>query len=122
MELIFRVTNYDFNNLIGTKITGFIHNYPILSTFYKHLSMESENSLRYNSVRSCITREKSACQRGCSLSIGNQPPINFPFPWSRLITLWYYLEGFSYYKKFISICRTHWPYLCLKVRSPRRPL
>ncbi len=45
MELIFRVTNYDFNNLSGMKITGFIHNYPLLSVD-KHLSMENENSLK----------------------------------------------------------------------------
>ncbi len=52
VELIFRVTNYDFHKLVGMKITGFIHNYPLLSTLIggNQLSMENDNSLKYNSL------------------------------------------------------------------------
>ena len=49
MELIFRVTIYDFNFSTRMKITGFIHSYPLLSVD-KHFPMENENFLKCNFV------------------------------------------------------------------------
>ena len=56
------------------KITGFIHNYPLLSTFItdKQLSMENENFLKYYSlilggVKAAKLEKKSPCQITCQV-------------------------------------------------------